>query len=154
MIRKRLEAFYRRSKRSSECVLLHNENMYASVPIGHSVKVKKEYNNIKVVLESLQYHAHRWLICVDLKMINVFLGQQGGHTKYLCFLCHWDSRATAEHGLKRKWPLKQILTPGEKNVINEPLVNRNKFVFPLLCIKLGVMKQVVKVLDSKVCKSS
>ena len=31
------------SKRSLKCVLLHNGNKYASVPIGHSVKLKEEY---------------------------------------------------------------------------------------------------------------
>ena len=34
-----------------------------------------------------------------------------------------------------------------KIVINEPLVDRSKIVFPLLYIKLGVMKQFVKALD-------
>ena len=35
------------SKRSLKPVLLHNENKYASIPVGHSTKLKEEYNNIK-----------------------------------------------------------------------------------------------------------
>ena len=31
------------SKRSLKCVLLHNGNKYGSIPIGHSVKMKEEY---------------------------------------------------------------------------------------------------------------
>ena len=46
------------SKRSLKCVLLHNGNMYGSIPIGHSVKLKEEYNNIKLVLERLHSHVH------------------------------------------------------------------------------------------------
>ena len=37
--------------------------------------------------------------------------------------------------------------PGEKNVINEPLVDRKNIIFPPLHIKLGVMKQFIKALD-------
>lgn len=135
------------SKRSLKCVLLHNRNIYGSIPIGHSVKMKEEYANIKIVLDRLEYHVHGWVICVDLKMVNFLLGQQGGHTKYPCFLCYWDSRATLEHWVKKNWPPRISLTPGDKNIKNEPLVDRNKIVFPPLHIKLGLMKQFVKALD-------
>ena len=37
-----------------------------------------------------------WL-CGDLKVLSILLGQQGGYTKYPCFLCLWDSRAKNEH---------------------------------------------------------
>src|SRR6185436_10416008 len=135
------------SKSSLKCVLLHNGNVYASIPIGHSVTMKEEYANIKIVLERLQYHAHGWVICVDLKMVNFLLGQQGGFTKYPCFLCYWDSRATSEHWVKKSWPPRNSLTPGDKNIINDPLVDRKKIVLPPLHIKLGLMKQFTKALD-------
>lgn len=32
---------------------------------------------------------HRWMICVDLKIVNFLLGQQSGYTKYLCYLFLW-----------------------------------------------------------------
>ena len=38
---------------------------------------------------------------------------------------------------------------GEKNIVNEPLVDRNRIVFPPLHIKLGLMKQFVKALDKQ-----
>lgn len=136
------------SKRSLKCVLLHNGNKYGSIPIGHSVQIKEKYDNIKTVLERLQYHVHGWLICVDLKMANFLLGQQGGCTKYPCFLCYWDSTATADHWVKKKkWPPRHSLTPGDKNIITDRLVYRKNIVFPPLHIKLGVMKQFVKALD-------
>lgn len=39
------------SKRSLQCVLLHNRNKFASIPIVHSTNLKEKYENVKVVLE-------------------------------------------------------------------------------------------------------
>ena len=66
------------SKWSLKCVLLHNGNKFVCVPIGHSMIVKEHYLNVKVVLQKLHYYEHNWAICVDFKMINFLLGQQGG----------------------------------------------------------------------------
>ena len=84
-------------KRSLKCVILHNGNKYACVPIGHSVIVEEHYLNVKMVLHKLRYTEHNWAIRVDFKMINFLLGKQGGYTKHLCFLCYCDSRTTDQH---------------------------------------------------------
>ena len=39
------------------------------------------------------------------------------------------------------------MTVGEKNIIHQPLVEREKIIFPPLHIKLGLMKQFVKALN-------
>ena len=39
------------------------------------------------------------------------------------------------------------MVPGEKNVINEPLVDRKNIILPPLHIKLGIMKQFIKAFD-------
>ena len=80
-------------------------------------------------------------------MVNFLLGQQGGYTKHPCFLCYWDNRATDQHWVKKDWPSRQDLAVGDKNIINEPLVNRDRIILPPLHIKLGLMKQFVKALD-------
>ena len=74
------------SSKSLKCVLLHNGNLFGAIPIGHSVYLKEKHENLKVVLDLLKYDDHKWIICVDLKMVNFLLGQQGGYTKYPCFL--------------------------------------------------------------------
>lgn len=135
------------SKRSLKCVLLHNGNKYGSIPIAHSTKMKEEYNTIALVLEKIKYHEHQWVICVDLKMVNFLLGQQSGYTKYPCFLCLWDSRDKTHHWVRKEWPKRENMYVGEKNIINDPLVGREKIIFPPLHIKLGLMKQFVKALD-------
>jgi len=43
------------SKRSWKCILLHNGNRYASLPTGHSSKLREMYNNIRTVLQKLDY---------------------------------------------------------------------------------------------------
>lgn len=135
------------SKRSLKCVLLHNGNKLGSLPIAHSTKVKEEYPTISLVLEKIKYIEHNWVICVDLKMVNFLLGQQGGYTKHPCFICLWDSRAKSEHWIKKDWPLREALVPGRLNVINAPLVSRDRIILPPLHIKLGLMKQYVKALN-------
>ena len=137
------------SKRSLKCVLLHNGNKYGSVPIGHSTKLKETYGAVKLVLDKMKYEQHLWQICVDLKMVNFLLGQQGGFTKFPCFLCLWDSRARDQHWIRKDWPARSELTVGEHNVIAEPLVDRSRIILPPLHIKLGLMKQFVKALDKK-----
>lgn len=114
--------FINSSSRSLKCVLLHNGNDYASVPIAHSIKLKEEYVHVKTVLHKLCYSEHQWSICVDLKMVNILLGQQSGYTKYPCFTCLWDSRAKDDHWQKVTWPSREKMTVGAANVIKKPLV--------------------------------
>ena len=64
------------SKQSLKCVLLHNGNQFASVPIAHLTTLKEKYEVVKYVLEKIVYDQHKWFICVDLKIVNFLLGQQ------------------------------------------------------------------------------
>ena len=75
------------------------------------------------------------------------MGLQLGCTKYCCFLCEWNSREKNSHYIKKDWPLRQLLTPGEKNVKHPQLVEPSKILLPPLHIKLGLMKNFVKVKD-------
>ena len=76
------------------------------------------------------------------------LGQQGGYTKYSCFLCLWNSRADNQHYSRKQWPLREELTPGAHNAIRQALVLREKILLPTLHIKLGLAKQFAKALKS------
>ena len=135
------------SKRSLKAVLLHNGNKYASLPVAHSVHLKECYENLDLVLSKIRYKDHDWIICGDLKVLSLLLGQQGGYTKFPCFLCEWDSRNTAQHCVKKDWTLRDTLRPGSKNIIHDSLVDPSKVLLPPLHIKLGLMKQFVKALS-------
>ena len=65
------------SKRSLKCVLLHNGNKFACVPIKHFVITKENYLDVKMVLLKLRYSEHNLVICANDKMLNFLLGQQG-----------------------------------------------------------------------------
>ena len=77
-------------------------------------------------------------------MMNFLFGQQSGFTKYPYFLCKWDRRDRAQH-YTMDWALREELVPcKERNVINEPLVDRDRILFPPLHIKIGLIKQFTK----------
>ena len=75
------------------------------------------------------------------------MGLQGGYTKYCCFLFHWDSRATDQHYIQKRWPERGQLLPRMHNVIHKAVVPRETILLPLLHIKLALLKQFVKDLD-------
>ncbi|GBM48683.1 hypothetical protein AVEN_192287-1 [Araneus ventricosus] len=85
------------SKRSPKAVLLYNGSKYASVPLGHSVYLKKCYENLALILTKFKYKDSGWTICGDLKVLSMLLGKQAGYPKYPCFLCEWDSRDKKNH---------------------------------------------------------
>ncbi|GBM17131.1 hypothetical protein AVEN_251045-1 [Araneus ventricosus] len=137
------------SKRSLNVALLHNGNEYACVPVGHSVHLKECYENLDFILNKLSYSDHIWVVCGDLKVISMLLGQQKGYTKFPCFLCEWDSRDRKQHYINKEWPIRKTLDPGVKNIQRKNLVDPKKVLLPPLHIKLGLMKQFVKYLPKE-----
>ena len=77
------------------------------------------------------------MVCGDLKVLSMLLGQQGGYAKYPCSLCLWDSRAKNERWIREQWPKRNEFTVGEKNILNQSLVSPDKVILPLLQFKLG-----------------
>ena len=57
-------------KRSLKCVL-HNGNVYGAIPVGYSTVMKEQHDDIKIVVDLLNYHEHKWIICVDLVVVVV-----------------------------------------------------------------------------------
>ena len=78
---------------------------------------------------------------------SIFCYDSKGYTKHPCFLCYWDSLATDQHWMKKDWPAREDLAVGDKNIINEPLVNHDPNILPPLHLKLSLMIQFVKALD-------
>ena len=62
-------------------------------------------------------------------------------------MCEWDSRDKKNHYIKKEWPKRESLTPGQKNV-PPSLVNSDMIMLPSLHIKLGLFKNFVKALDT------
>ena len=127
-------------QRSLKAVLIHNTNKFASIPIAHSIILKESYVNMEKVLSVIKYSEHNWMICGDLKIVTILLGQQSSFTKHACCLCLWDSRDHKNHYKKQKWPERSSFKPGSKNILQKPLVDPMKILLLPLHIKLGLMK--------------
>ena len=72
---------------------------------------------------------------------------QGGYAKYSCFICIWDSRADGEHYRRKEWPPRDTPVPGHHDIVNIPLIPREKILLPPPHIKLGLIKQYVKAME-------
>ena len=118
-------------------MLLHNSNIYPSIPLAYSLQMKEDYVNVKQLLMKINYAQFKCYICGGFKMLGVLLGLQSGYTKYSCFLCLWNSRADSEHYEKMHWPMQKEVTPGMYNVIREPPLSQEKVLLPPLHIKLS-----------------
>ena len=138
------------SSRSLKAVLLHNTNKCSSILLAHSVHMKEEHQNIKILLSALNSDQHSWEVIGDFKMVAFLVGLQSDFTKFQCYLCLWDTRNTALHYKKRNWPLRSSYEIGTYNVKQQPLVDAAKILMPPLHIKLGLIKQFVKQLDTEV----
>ena len=73
---------YDYSKVGLKLVLPHNGKKFPSAPLAHTAKVKEFYENIKLLLEKIQYEKYNWNVCGDLKVNYLLLG----YTKLYCVL--------------------------------------------------------------------
>jgi len=96
--------FINSSKTSLKAVLLHIGKKFPYVPIAYATNLKEAYENLKILLEKIQYDKYCWTICCDLKVIALLMGKQIGYTKFCFFLCEWDSRDKKNHYIKKEWP--------------------------------------------------
>ena len=108
--------------------------------------MNETHENLKILLDAIDYKTRQWNICGDLKVIGMLMGMQAGFTKFCCFLCLWDSRAVNEHYVKHGWMFRTKYEPGVSSVHHIPLVDPDKIFLPPLHIKLGLMKNFVKAL--------
>jgi hypothetical protein len=52
--------------------VLHNGNKFPSEPVVHATNTEESYENMKILLEKIQYEKYSWKICLDLKIIFSF----------------------------------------------------------------------------------
>ena len=92
----------------------------------HSVHLKEDYTSVRMFLSALKYDDYEWEVIGDFKMVSFLMDLQGGFTKFLCFLCPWDSRDTAAHYHRKDWPQWTKFSAGKSNVKWEPLIEPRK----------------------------
>ena len=101
--------------------------------------MKGSYENMKLLLEKIQYIKYNCNICGNLKVTDRLLGLQRGYTKFCCYLCEWDGRGRNITD-PTQWPKWESLIPGQTRVVNTPLINPEKYYFPLLHNQRGLTK--------------
>ena len=84
-------------------VLLHNGNKFPSVPLAHVINMKESYENIKLLLETIQYEKHDWNVS-GFRVHSLLLGLQLDDAKFCRFRCEWDSEGRIHHHIQQQWP--------------------------------------------------
>jgi len=110
--------------------------------LAHATDTKESYESVKLLLGKIKSDEFKSKLCGDPKVVALLLGMQLEYTKYCCFLCERDSRDKNNHYVNKLWPKRTSLTPGEKNVLNLPLVLPEKIYLPPMHINLGFMKNL------------
>ena len=142
--------FFRDSSRLSlKAVLLRSGNTLPYIPVGHSVDNKESYENMKILMETINYDKLKWQICGDLKVITFLLWLQKGFTKYCCFIREWQSRARSLHYSRKYWPARKSLEPGIINVKNQRLMEPSKILLPSMLLKFGQIKKFLKAMNQE-----
>jgi len=57
------------SKLSLKAVLLHNDNTLPFIPVGHSMHNKESHENMKILMEAINYYKFKRQVCGDLNVI-------------------------------------------------------------------------------------
>ena len=67
-----MATLYRLVSIEFQSISLHND-ILPSIPVGHSEHNKESYENMKILMEGINYNKFKWQICGDLKVIALLL---------------------------------------------------------------------------------
>jgi len=76
--------------------------------------MKESYENMKLLVENIQYEKYNWDICGDLKVTALLLGWQPGNSR------------ERKHNIQKQWPKWESFTLWQKYVVNTALINPEK----------------------------
>ena len=135
------------SKVRLKVVLLHSGKRFPSVPLAHATNMKEIYDSMKLLFGKVSMTNLFGSYLVMSRVWHCHSECKSVTTKYCCLLCEWDNRDMKNHYVKKLWPKRTLLTQGEKNVLNRPLVLPEQIYLPSFHIKLDLMKNFVKGMD-------
>ena len=96
---------------SQPCCFMTETCIHPSLHLVHSVQLKEEYSSVKILLEALKCEKYSLKVIRDFKMLTFLMDLQGGFTKFLCYLCLWDSRGCAAPYQRQNWPQRAESQP-------------------------------------------
>ena len=123
-----LKTFHWCLERQYKSCVAAQGNILPSIPVAYSTTLKN--------YESLSKIMSRHSVCVSssvqiLKWLHFLLVFRQDISNTVAFLCLWDLRATARYYVRKKWPHREAMEPGQHNVQNRPLVPKRKFSYHL-----------------------
>lgn len=129
-------------------VLLHNGNKLPTIPLAYSKESTENRENLKLILERINYNQHKWRVCSDLKVVGILIGlQKGGNINFPCFRCVWNHSTTMKHlhYTDRVWEKRpEIPKTNEYSIEHEHyLVHPDNIIIPALHIQLGLCTQII-----------
>lgn len=137
------------STSSLKVVLLHIGNIYPSVPIAYSTSMRETYENMKIILDAINYNQHKWKVCCDLKVVALLTGVKQGYSRHQCFLCVWEGRKKDLHYTDFEWETRLNFVIGEFSIDHIPLVKPDDVILPALHIKLGLIRSFIRTLNKE-----
>ena len=130
-------------------MLLHNGNKFPSAPITHAANMTESYENTKLLLEKIPYEKYNWNICEDIRSLLSCLVCSLVKQSFVA-LCASGTVGTESIITLKNWPQRESLIPGQKIVVNTPIINPKKVYLPPSHTKLGLIKNPVKAVGSKI----
>lgn len=132
------------STTSLKAMLLHNGNIYPSIPMAYSRRLPEKYENMVEILKLIKYQQYRWKVIADFKLINILTGLGPAQSKFPCYLCLWDKNAEDRYNNINWQPRPEYGTYDTKkySAHHKPLVCKENILLPPLHIKLGLVNKL------------
>ena len=103
---------------------------------------------MKMLLTKIKYDEHKWMVCGDLKVLSIMLGQLGVIPNTLAFCVYGTVELKISTGLVSNCQREMSLQLEKRIFSMKVWYLLTKYILlPPLHVKLGLMKQYVKSLD-------
>ena len=86
-------------------------------------------------------------------MLQLLMGLNvSGNIRHPCVFCLFYAQSN-ERYTRTEWDKRDRAVIGEHSVVNEPLIDSDDIILPVLHLKLGLFKQFIKYLQNDAAKS-
>lgn len=122
------------------------------VPLLYSTSMGETYEDVKTVLNLINYSKFKWKVICDFKLVQIMAGLKSGFCSFPCLYCLWNSRlCVINDAIQIDWLSRSNFAVNPAlSQIRQPLIPIDRFVMPSLHIKLGIFQQFVKSLSDRI----
>lgn len=143
------------NKDNTKCCLLPNveelSDYYGDdfpvIPLLISSTLTETYENMEIVLQKTKYNDYKFLICCDLKLVNILCGMGPAQSKESCFLCNFvGSRSGYDDHYTSQYQPREPFVAGQKTTLDDrvSLVDQQRIIIPPLHVMMGLYSSFIK----------